>query len=151
MLEDKLLELIADYSDQMEEVLDGDIEDEESLAECEKIYTKYIEAYEELLSIDFTRYAEEVINELYLLAEFYSDFMKDIEKAEKASYRRIDIYKKLAENDKRYEGEIMDVYENLAEIYENADMDEKAEEMYVKARKIYEDDIESMKIFSNKE
>ena len=151
MLEDKLLELIADYSDQMEEVLDGDIEDEQSLAECEKIYTKYIEAYEELLSIDFTRYAEEVINELYLLAEFYSDFMKDIEKAEKASYRRIDIYKKLAENDKRYEGEIMDVYENLAEIYENADMDEKAEEMYVKARKIYEDDIESMKIFSNKE
>ena len=151
MLEDKLLELIADYSDQMEEVLDGDIEDEQSLAECEKIYTKYIEAYEELLSIDFTRYAEEVINELYLLAEFYSDFMKDIEKAEKASYRRIDIYKKLAENDKRYEGEIMDVYENLAEIYENADMDEKAEEMYVKARKIYEDDIESMKIFRNKE
>ena len=44
----------------------------------------------------------------------------------------------------------MDVYEDLAEMYENADMDEKAEEMYAKARKIYEDDMESMKIFNNK-
>ena len=129
MSEDKLLELIDEYSEQMEEALDGDIEDEDALAECEKIYIKYIKAYEQLLSIDF---------------------MNDIEKAEMASYRRIDIYKKLAENDKRYEGEIMDVYEDLAEMYENADMDEKADEMYAKARKIYEDDMESMKIFSNK-
>ena len=76
--------------------------------------------------------------------------MNDIEESEKVSYRRIDIYKKLAENDKRYEGKNMDVYEDLAEMYENADMDEKAEGMYAKARKIYEDDLESMKIFSNK-
>lgn len=150
MSEDKLLELIDEYSEQMEEALDGDIEDEDALAECEKIYIKYIKAYEQLLSIDFMKYADAVLDQFYELAHFYSDFMNDIEKAEMASYRRIDIYKKLAENDKRYEGEIMDVYEDLAEMYENADMDEKAEEMYAKARKIYEDDMESMKIFSNK-
>ena len=132
MLEKKLLDLIKIYSEQMEEIM----EDEENIDKVDEIYANYIGAYEQLLSIDFIKYAEEVANEYYLLADFYVQYKEDIEKAIEVSNKKLEIYKKLAEYDEKYIDEVGYCYIEIAEIYENADIKKEANDMYELARKI---------------
>lgn len=130
--EEKLLELIHYYSEKMEEIM----QDEEDVDLCEEIFLKYIGAYEKLLSIDFDKYAEEVANEYYMFADFYTQYKPDIEQAIEASTKKLNIYKKLADKDKSFLDEVGYSYIELGEIYENDGNDEMAEKMYKQAKNI---------------
>lgn len=132
MSEEKLLEFIKSCSEKMEEIM----QDEEDVDLCEKIFIKYIEAYEQLLTIDFDKYADEAANEYCIFADFYSQYKPNLKKAVKASTRKLDICKKMAEKDKSLLDEVAYSYIELAEIYENNDKDKMAEKMYQEAEKI---------------
>lgn len=132
MSEEKLLEFIKSCSEKMEEIM----QDEEDVNLCEKVFIKYIEAYEQLLTIDFDKYADEAANEYCIFADFYSQYKPNLKKAVKASTRKLDICKKMAEKDKSLLDEVAYSYIEIAEIYENNDKDKMAEKMYREAEKI---------------
>jgi len=132
MSEEKLLEFIKSCSEKMDEIM----QNEEDVDLCEKVYIKDIDAYEQLLTIDFDKYAYEVANQYYMFADFYSQFKPNIKKAVKASTRKLDICKKIAEKDKSFLDEVAYSYIELGEIYENFDNDKMAEKMYKEAEKI---------------
>ena len=54
MTEEELLQLVKKYYDEMDYIMTEE-EDEEA---CEKVYKKYIKAYEQLLSNDFDKYVK---------------------------------------------------------------------------------------------
>lgn len=67
------------------------MQDKEDVNLCEKVFIKDIEAYEQLLTIDFDKYAEDAVNEYCIFADFYSQFKPSIRKAVKASTRKLEI------------------------------------------------------------
>lgn len=103
---------------------------------CEKVFIKNIETYEQLLIIDFDKYAEDAANEYCIFADFYSQIKPSIKKAVKASTRKLEICQKRAEKDKSLMDEVAYSYIELGEIYENNDKDKMAEKMYQEAEKI---------------
>lgn len=132
MSEEKLLEFIKSCSEKMEEIM----QDEEDVNLCEKVFIKNMEAYEQLLTIDFDKYAEDAANEYCMFADFYSQWKPSIRKAVKASTRKLELCQKRAEKDKSLMDEVAYSYIELGEIYENDDRERKAEKMYREAEKI---------------
>lgn len=129
---DELEQLIKVYFDKMDEIMndDGDVD------ECEKVYIKYIKAYEQLLFMDFDKYAEEVADAYHMFAEFYFNFTFHERKGINILNKRLEIYKKLAEKNANYLIEIGISYIELGDMYESIDCERKAEEMYELAKQI---------------
>ncbi len=135
--EEKLWEQIEFNSKQMEEIMQNQQCDEE-INQCEKIFIEYMQAYEELLLLDFERYGEDVAREYYELSNFYLQCKQEYDKAIEACEKSVGIYEKLlAESKNEY---FLDglgyAYEELAGIYEEVGDRKMSEEMYRKAEKI---------------
>lgn len=135
--EEKLWEQIDHYFEQMEEIMQ-DVQCDEDINRCEKIFTEYMGLYEELLLLDFNRYAEDVAGEYCELSNFYIQCKKEYDKAIKACEKSIGIYEKLSaeSGDEHFLSGLSYVYDELAGIYEEVGDSKMAEEMYKKAEKI---------------
>ena len=131
MSEEKLMEFIKSCSEKMEEIM----QDEEDVDLCEKVFIKDIEAYEQLLSISFDKYAKEAANEYCIFADFYSQLKPNKRKAVKASTRKLEICKKMAQKDKSLMDEVAYSYIELGEIYENNDNEKRQKKCIRKQRK----------------
>lgn len=135
--EEKLWEQIDHYFEQMEEIMQ-DVQCDEDINRCEKIFTEYMGLYEELLLLDFNRYAEDAAGEYCELSNFYIQCKKEYDKAIKACEKSIGIYKKLSaeSGDEHFLSGLGYAYDELAGIYEEAGDSKMAEEMYKKAERI---------------
>lgn len=138
MTEEKLLELAASYPGQMKEILQG----EGDAGLCEKLYLEYMDVYEQLLSMDFDKYADKVAKEYCILVDFLVDFYRkynykpNLKRSIKVLTKCKNIHKKLAEKDKKYLYELSGDYEAMGEIYEDIGNDIMVGIMYNKSDRI---------------
>lgn len=135
--EEKLWEQIDHYFEQMEEIMQ-DVQCDEDINRCEKIFTEYMKLYEELLLLDFNRYAEDAAGEYCELSNFYIQCKKEYDQAIKACEKSIGIYEKLSSEsgDEHSLSGLGYAYVELAGIYEEVGDSKMAEEMYKKAERI---------------
>ena len=124
--EEELEKLIEEYDQQMDDIMNDDWDVEE----CEKVYKKYIKAYEQLMAMNLDKYAEKVAEAYYMFSEFYLNFTEHDVKGINVLKKRLELYKKLAERDAKYLIKVQDSYEDLADTYESIGWERKADEMY---------------------
>lgn len=142
MTEEELLELIATYSKPIKEVEP----DEDNLDEFRELYQKYMELHEQLLTMNFDKYAKKAVDAYHTLMDIYSalelmgmeDEDKEVEKEIELLTKTLEIYKKLAEKDAKYLKDVAWTYDAMGEVYEGIKDERKAEKMYDKAEKIRE-------------
>jgi len=142
--EEALLELTATYSEQIEEM----IPDDDNLDECRALYQKYMEAHEQLLTMDFDKYADKAVDAYYTLMDIYFalgqlglenvDEDEEAEKEIKFLTKILNIHKKQAQKDAKYLKTVAGDYEEIGEVYEDIGNEKKAGKMYDKADKIME-------------
>ena len=105
-----------------------------------------MEAHEQLLALDFDKYASKVVDAYYTLKDIYFALEQlGYEEEDEAAGKEIklltrimDIYKMQAEKDSKYLEDIAWTYDAIGEVYEGIENDKKAEEMYDMADKIRE-------------
>ena len=124
--EEELIQLVEAYSQKMDNIMN---EDDDEI-QCEKVYAKYIEVYEQLLAMNFDKYAEKIMQEYYNFAEFYFNFTEHGKKGINALKKRLEICKKLAETRPDYVGELEISYNELGDQYDGLGYIKKANEMY---------------------
>lgn len=144
MTEEELQELTAAYSKQIDEM----ISDDDNHDECRELYQKYMEVQEQLLAMDFDKYAGQVVDAYYTLKDIYFALgqwgLEDVDEDEEAEKeielltKILDIHKKQAQKDAKYLKIVAEDYEEIGEVYEGIENDKKAEEMYDRADKIRE-------------
>ncbi len=123
--EEELIQLAEEYSQKMDDIMNEDDE-----IECEKVYAKYIEVYEQLLAMNFDKYAEILLKEYYNFAEFYFNFTEHGKKGINVLKKRLEICKKLAETRTDYARELEISYNELGDQYDGLGYVKKADEMY---------------------
>lgn len=142
MTEEALLELTATYSKQIDEMEP----DEDNLDECRELYQKYMEIHEQLLTLNFDKYAKKAVDAYDTLVDIYFALEQlGLEDEDKVAEKEIelltkiqDIYKKQAEKDAKYLEDVAWTYDAIGEVYEGIEDERKAEKMYDKAEKIRE-------------
>lgn len=138
MTEEALLELIDPCLKQIEEM----IPDDYNLDECRKWYKKYMDTHEQLLAINFDKYADKVVSAYYTLIDIYYA-LEELEDEDAEAENLIElltkvlaIHKKLAQKDAKYLKSIVEDYNEMGEVYEGIGNEKKAEKMYDEADKI---------------
>ena len=134
MTEEELLQLVKKYYDEMDYIMTEE-EDEEA---CEKVYKKYIKAYEQLLSNDFDKYVKIMLEEYTKFADFLF-YMTYENRAINVLLKRLELCKKLGETNLDYKAETEISYNELGDYYDGIGRTKKAEEMYALADEIAEE------------
>ena len=142
MTEEELLELTATCFKQIREMEP----DEDNLDECRELYQKYMEIHEQLLVMNFDKYAKKAADAYYKLNDIYFALEQlGLEDEEEAAEKEIglltkmlDIYKKQAQKDAKYLKDVAWAYDAMGDVYEGIENDKMAEKMYDKAEKIRE-------------
>lgn len=125
MTEEELLQLVKKYYDEMDYIMTEE-EDEEA---CEKVYKKYIKAYEQLLSNDFDKYVKIMLEEYTKFADFLF-YMTYENRAISVLFKRLELCKILAETIPDYLVEVKISYSEIGDNYDAMGRIKKAEEMY---------------------
>lgn len=144
MTEEALLELAATYSKQIEEKEP----DDDNLEECRELYQKYMEVHEQLLAMNFDKYADKVVDAYDKLKDIHFALgqwgLEDVDEDEETEKelellkKMLNIHKKQAQKDAKYLEDVAWAYDSMGEVYEDMGDERKAEKMYDKADKIRE-------------
>ncbi len=133
MTEEELLELTATCFKQIREMEP----DEDNLDECRELYQKYIDIHEQLLAMNFDKYAKKAVDAYDTLKDIYfaleqlglEDEDKEAEKEIELLTKTLDIYKKQAEKDAKYLKDDAWAHDAMGDVYEGIENDKMAEKM----------------------